>query len=162
MKTKYLLPPVFKKIGLVLFLVCVIFSALFFIVGPDSFISTYHQYPDLEWMSPLWWFFFFLFFRPLGVILNIAITVSLSFMSLSREKYEDEYITNIRGNSIIWSLIVMTAVMILYVAIVPAEQAITRISLLSEIINCIYILFLMKFHISLHKLRKSARHEEQA
>lgn len=134
MKTKYLLPPVFKKIGWWASIPFVVFWACTLLkIVPDE-----------------WQFLYSEFFMNLFII---GFVVTLCFIAFSQERDEDEYIARIRYESLIWATIFN------YVILVVASLSIYGLDFfvfMGVNMYTILILFIAKFNIALYRLRKSA------
>lgn len=166
MKTNYLLPHAWKKIGMALLILVILFYLFFLIAGPEAFswgdAVTKQMMTDLRSNGSVNTFTMlvgFTFNDPLGVASQSLLTLSLALLSLSKEKIEDEYITAVRSDSFVWSLAIVTGIFICLILLTRLNIIYVNYSLF-WMVNLIYVLFLAKFHLALRKLRKSARHEE--
>ena len=156
MKTNYLLPHSFKKIGYCLVIPFLIMG-IYCLIDPDIL--------PLSVSSSVFGFIYndnligptkFLGITKTDSILDeiaiIGLTISLIFIAFSKEKDEDEYIMQIRLRTLIWAIIFTYFVLIL------ATIFIYGISFLSfSFINyfTVLILFIIKFQWEIYKLRRT-------
>ena len=82
----------------------------------------------------------------------VGLTVSLLFLTFSKEKDEDECIASIRMHSIFWSIIVNYIMLILVTIFVYglSYMIFSYFSLLS-----LLFIFMVKYNIELYKFRRS-------
>ena len=153
MNYSYLFPPVFKKIGWVLFVIFAVLNVLWmtgdiegllpacrvFSIWPDEgkFIMTNDDWTD--------------------EICIVGMILSLLFITFARLKQEDEYTINLRMKSMAWAvkgygLIIMMTTLFVY------GTNWLYIMLLS--IYLVFFLFIIKFYYELEKFRKEVPHEE--
>ncbi len=151
MKTNnYLFPHSFKKIGWIMFYP---FAAIgiWFLADPD-------------WFAPFW---DNVFDKPQSVwdgimryrdeVAVIGLTLSLLFIGFSREKIEDEYVAKLRGDSLVWSMLVGYGLLILATVFLYDENYLTFM-----LVNLflILMLYIVKFTIALHRFSKSGSDEK--
>ena len=140
MNYNYLFPPVFKKIGWVLFVIFAVLNVLWMtgdIEGLGKFIMTNDDWTD--------------------EICIVGMILSLLFITFARLKQEDEYTINLRMKSMAWAvkgygLIIMMTTLFVY------GTNWLYIMLLS--IYLVFFLFIIKFYYELEKFRKEVPHEE--
>ena len=87
----------------------------------------------------------------------IGLILSLLFIAFSKEKDEDEFISQIRLNSLVWALLIN------YVILILAELFIYGLPFLYIFyfnLILILVLFVIKFRIELHKLKTNAENEK--
>lgn len=87
----------------------------------------------------------------------VGLIVSLILIAFSREKDEDEFISQIRLNSLVWALLINYGILIF------AELFVYGMSFLPILylnLILILVLFVIKFRIALFKLKKTAKNEE--
>lgn len=95
-----------------------------------------------------------------GSILTIfmfLLMCGLLFVAFSKEKTEDEYIAKLRGDSLIWAVIVNAVLMIALSATVFGGWFVW-VSFFN--LYTTLVLFIIKFHLALHRFYKEASHEE--
>lgn len=139
MKTRYLFPHSFRKIGWFLFV-------------PSLLASLWHLYKTFYTLATI---------KYVG-LWSVAMAVlvgSLTLIAFSKEKVEDEYIGKVRGDSLVWSLLIsysltFCAILFLYSANYLIFATIN--------IYLILALFIIKFRWTLHKSHKLSKNEEQA
>ena len=153
MNYSYLFPPMFKKVGWILFVIFAVLNVLWmtgdiegilpqckvFSIWPDDgkFITTNDDWTD--------------------EICIVGMILSLLFITFARLKQEDEFTINLRMKSMTWAvkgygLIIMIATLFVY------GTNWLYIMLLS--IYLVFFLFIIKFYYELEKFRKEVPHEE--
>lgn len=160
MTKNYLFPAQFQKLGWILlipfgfllFYYCIVESGtafklkvpVFAIINNDFFSST------SGW---------FVIVRNdiMDEIISIGLIVSLLLISFSREKNEDEYISQIRANSLVWALLINFLLLILFELFV---FGLVFFEILCVNLFSILVLFIIKFKIAVYRLNKSTRNEE--
>jgi hypothetical protein len=159
MKTKYLLPYKFKRIGWFLFVPAVVFGliSLFYDWEPAFLDVQVWGYTGLEdIMGKL-----DIIQTPVNNILNeicgVLIIVGGLMVAFSKEKEEDELITTIRLESLVWATYWNYAILILAFVLVY-DMAFFTVMVFNMF--TILVLFIVKFNWALHKLRNSLVHEE--
>ena len=150
MKTNYLLPHVWKKVGWVLLIF------VFFIFGWHGAIELIGEYndPSTHWYHMPHWLH-----NDMNTFLIVGFTIAFMLIGFSREKVEDEYIMQVRYVCLIRSVIAN------YIILIVAALLLYDFKFLSFMnynMFTVILTYIIVFHISLHRLRKSARHEEQA
>jgi hypothetical protein len=90
-------------------------------------------------------------------ILPIIIVIGLAFISFSKEKIEDEMITRIREKSIVWAIIISSVIFVLGTLFL---YGIVYLYFLGSFIYLVLLLFILKFHIELSRLKKGLKDEE--
>lgn len=158
MKTNYLFPAGFKKIGWTILIPFAVLGLLhlytngfffhdFDIAGvnvPSKWDAIYKNTLPFSWDG----------WDELLVIVNI---VALSFISFSKEPYEDELIRKIRMDSLVWALLAN------YLIIIAATLFIYNGYYFTFLILNIFttlILYIIKFRCALHHLNKITKNEE--
>ena len=154
MKTTTLFPVVLKKIGWILF---VPFFALclycLFGKGTEVFpVKVFSIFPEFAFDSSTDKFGVIIENCILDEISIVGLTVSLLFLTFSKEKDEDECIASIRMHSIFWSIIVNYIMLILVTIFVYglSYMIFAYFSLLS-----LLFIFMVKYNIELYKFRRS-------
>lgn len=152
MKNSYLFPTYFRKIGWYMFPFWLLFS-----------IYVLYIKNGLGWDVKMWtlvsdWEWFGCSIQDISdEITFTGITLSLLFIAFAKRKDEDEYISRIRLESLIWAVIVN------YVILTGATWLVYGCPYLNVMMYnmfTILILFCIKFHVALYKLKKSIRNEE--
>ncbi|MCX2745564.1 hypothetical protein OO013_16910 [Mangrovivirga sp. M17] len=93
----------------------------------------------------------------LNEIFGVLIIVSGLFVAFSKENNEDEYISNIRLNSLVWATYVNYAVLIIAILFV---YDFTFLWVMIFNMFTILIFFIIRFNWKLMKLKKSLNHEK--
>lgn len=152
MKTNYLLPTVFSKIGWFLFVPSLILG-IYYLFGNDAVINIGGSYSialfdgitETEVLSTTYndsW---------TDEILIITTTLSMLFIGFSREKEEDECIANIRMNSLVWSIMVSSMVLIAATLLIFGMPYLTFMTIY---MFCVLLLFIIKYKFALYMFRK--------
>lgn len=158
MKVKYLLPTRFKKIGWLIFLIsstCAILN-LIFDLEPDLldlsvfaiFISDLSQRQEL---------FGFISNNVLDEILGVATIVGGLMMAFSKEVDEDELISRMRLESLVWSIVVNYSILILAFLFVY-DFSFLWVMLFNMFTPLVF--FVVRFNWQISKFRKSIQYEE--
>ncbi|EMY82061.1 hypothetical protein pgond44_02438 [Psychroflexus gondwanensis ACAM 44] len=158
MKVNYLFPNKFKKIGWLLLIPSAIIGLVTLIYEyepsfldfnlPAIFIDDLFKEQKLYGMVKN---------NILNEILGILIIISSLFVAFSKEKLEDEYISKIRLDSLVW------AVYFNYGILLFSFLFIFDFSFLWVMIFNMFtvlLFFIIRFNWQISKLEKSARHEE--
>ena len=114
MKSNYLFPIVFRKIGWCLFVPFLLWGIGFMLsggtfleIGGSGALALFDGYSDTRFLTiadnDSW----------TDEIIIIFLTLSILFIGFSREKDEDECIANIRMNALVWAIIVNSALLII-------------------------------------------------
>lgn len=144
MKTDYLLPNFCKKIG---WIISSLFVLLYIWAAVNDYIYNHNQMEIMpSWLS-----------GDIYTILIVGLSISLLMVAFSKEKDEDEYTVKIRGKSLI--LAVVTSYIILIIAAL-CLYFLDFLTFMGFNMFTIPILYILKFNITLRKLRKSARYEK--
>jgi hypothetical protein len=157
MKVNYLFPNKYKKIGWLILIPSAIFGLI-------TLITEYE--PDfLNFKVPAIFIDEFFNKRLFGVVENnilneifgILIIISLLLVAFSKEKSEDEYISKIRLESLVWAVYVNYGILII------AFLFIFSFSFMWIMIFnmfTILVFFIIRFYWQISKLKKSADDEE--
>jgi len=159
MSRNYLFPARFQKFG---WFLLVPFGLMFllFAFGPDSIKEQWRMpvfaIADEELFQKTIWFSF-TSNAVFDEVTLIGLIVSLLLIAFSKEKDEDEFISQIRLNSLVWALLINYGILIL------AELFVYAFSFLNVLyfnLIMILVLFVIKFRIELHKLKTNAGNEK--
>lgn len=104
MKSNYLLPYRFKTIGWFIFIIGIVLGFIsFFIVKEPAFLDCkVFALSELEFLGKQK-FFEFVENNIFDEIISVFIIVGAIFVAFSKEKQEDEYISKIRLESLLWA-----------------------------------------------------------
>lgn len=159
MNTKYLLPNKLKKLGWLIFIPAVIIGIISWfyewepefldlaVIGYTGLEDTYGKLEIMQ--TPI--------NNVLNEILGIFIIMSGLMVAFSKEKDEDELISVIRLESLVWATYWNYAILILAFILVY-DMAFFNVMVFNMF--TILILFIAKFNWALLKLKKSLVHEE--
>jgi hypothetical protein len=155
MKSLYLLPNSFKKIGIILFIPFFVASILL-LAGPG----------ECEYFSiPVFSFFDSGIFEtqktftltqtdPINELTMIGLLVSIAFIALSKEKDEDEMTPIIRQNAFVWSFwatIIVDAAGIIFI------YGLEFLTFSFAALYLYFIFYIIKFNMTMYKLRREQR-----
>ncbi|RZJ72985.1 hypothetical protein [Flavobacterium sp.] len=159
MKTQFLFPRRFKMAGVLLFVIGFVMAVFLFNAG-----ESLDQYLNVKVFAiadsfPLGKDSYFSFiensiFDEIAVILLI---LGGLFVGFSRTRNEDEYIAQIRYESLIWAVYFNFAVMLFCTIFIFGTYYFTVISIN---IFSLLLFFVIRFHIKLYQLQKSLRDDE--
>ncbi|MDR1006792.1 MAG: hypothetical protein LBL74_08035 [Bacteroidales bacterium] len=90
-------------------------------------------------------------------ILPVLLIVGLCFIAFAKRRYEDEYVSKIREQSLVWSILTGCAVFVLLTLFV---YGMSYLLVLYFITALFLIIFVCKFNYELYKLKKANRNEE--
>lgn len=160
MKTNYLFPNKYKAIGWILFIPSLILGiiSLFIDIEPNFLdFKVFSVFSDNIFDSKDGVFFDFIDDNIFNELLGIALIISSLLVAFSKEKEEDEYIIKIRLESLVWAVYINY--IILFVSILIMHDftflRVMMINLFSTV-----IVFIIKFHLELKKLKNIANNEE--
>lgn len=158
MKSNYLFPSKFKKIGWILLIPSVILGIinLFFEYEPSF----------LDWKVPAFFvdklsgkntFFGFVENNLLNEIIGIFIIVSAILVAFSKEISEDEYISKIRLESLVWAVYVNYGILIVAFLFI---YDLSFFWVMTFNMFTILLFFIIRFQWQISKLKKSTENEE--
>lgn len=140
MKTKYLFPNYFKYIGFII-LVPSLFLSVLYILASDSSLAKFIY--DISGNSDMFAY--------------IATMSALVLVAFSKEKHEDEYIAQIRSNSLIFAVIAQNVLVII------ATCALYGLHYLDFAIYTLLttlLIFVVKFNVALCRFRNGCKKEK--
>jgi len=158
MKLNYLFPNKYKKIGWLILIPSAIIGLITLILEfePNSLDFNVPAVFIDEFFGDKY-FIGIVNNNVLNEILGVLIIISSLFVAFSKEKSEDEYISKIRLESLVW------AVYLNYAILLISFLFIFDLSFLWVMIFnmfTILLFFIIRFNWQISKLRKSARYEE--
>jgi hypothetical protein len=158
MKVNYLFPNKFKKIGWLLLIPSAIIGLVTLIYEyepsfldfnlPAIFIDDLFKEQKLYGMVKN---------NILNEILGILIIISSLFVAFSKEKLEDEYISKIRLDSLVWAVYVNYGIL-LFSFLFIFDFSFLWVMIFNMF--TVLLFFIIRFNWQISKLEKSARHEE--
>jgi len=162
MKKSYLFPTYFKKIGWIITLALLLYflvSIIFDLECDFNFYmpAFYYEFDIGSLFGNQEYKFFKMTETSFGTtLLPIIIVIGLSFIAFSKNKNEDEYISKIREQSLVWSMIVGYFIFILFTLFIYGTP---YIGVVVYDIYIFLILFVCKFNFELYRLKKSLKNE---
>ena len=153
MKTNYLLPNRYKKIGWILFIPGIILGILFLIYEPQPKFLDATVFAIAESLFK----FSFIKNNVYDEITALLLIIGPIFIAFSRQKSEDEYISKIRLDSLVWATYVNYIIVILAIIFVY-DFGFYWVILLNMF--TILIFFIIRFNWALIKSRKQIQNEE--
>jgi hypothetical protein len=161
MKPNYLLSNQFKKIGWILFIPSMILGLLFVIFQFQPEFLDMKVFAILESGIAPWetnqGFCVITQTNLADEIIGILLIISLFFIAFSKEKNEDEFISKIRLESLLWATYINYAVLILAILFVYGGSAFW---VLVYNIFTILLFFIIRFNWVIRKTRKLAKDEK--
>ncbi len=157
MKTTYLLPNKFKKIGWVLFVLGIITGIFLFIIGYASnalTINVLSIHNDDFIFGEKSGFFKIIENSILDELAALAIIIGGLLVGFSKEKIEDEFIYKLRKDSLVWALIFNYGVLIFTILFI---YGFTFFDVLVFNMFTPLVFFVLRFNFLKHKI---ASHEE--
>jgi len=158
MTKNYLFPSKFQKLGWILLVPFGLLFLYFCLTTSGS---------RIEWKIPVYAIINQDFGKPdwfiivkndiMDEITFIGLIVSLLLIAFSKEKDEDEYISQIRANSLVWALLINSLILIFCELFI---YGFIYLQILYFNLFSILILYIIKFKIAVYKLNKSTQNEE--
>ena len=153
MKSNYLFPMVFRKIGWCLFIpflllgICYLFcDGNFLETGSTSALALFDGFSDTKFFcitqNDSW----------TDELIVIFLTLAMLFIGFSREKDEDECIASIRMNALVWAILTNSALLILGTLFV---YGLPYLNFMSIYMFSLLLLFILKYTWSLYQFRKN-------
>lgn len=156
MKSTYLLPYKFKRIGMWMFIPFCVLCLWCIISGELEF--DYLQIPALavciEGLFGESSLFEVVKNDPINEIAMLGLLVSLCFIALSKEQDEDEMTEQIRMGSFVWSLWITAAVLAFGILFI---YQISFLVFCFSAIYFVFLLYILKFNITMRKLRRAEK-----
>jgi hypothetical protein len=161
MKPNYLLSNQFKKIGWILFIPSMILGLLFVIFQFQPKFLDMKVFAILESGIAPWetnhGFCVITQTNATDEIIGILLIISLFFIAFSKEKNEDEFISKIRLESLLWATYINYAVLIIAILFVYGGSAFW---VLVYNIFTILLFFIIRFNWVIRKSKKLAKDEK--
>ncbi len=158
MKSSYLFPHQFKKIGWIIFIPTVILSLYWLYAEPEPNFLTINVWALLnsEILQPDT-FANFTSNNILNEILAITLIISSILIAFSKEKNEDEYISIIRLESLVWATYINYAILILAIIFV---YGLSFLWIFIFNMFTILIFFIIRFNWAIYKMKKTIDNEK--
>jgi hypothetical protein len=160
MKTNYLLPNRFKKIGWILFIPGIILGAIFLAldkIEPGFLNINVFAIVEGEFFDGGSQFFTTPKNNIMDEIIALLLIVGSIFIALSKEKNEDEFISRIRLESLVWATYVNYFILILTILFV-FDLAFLWVMVFNMF--TILFFFMIRFNWIIYKSKKSIKDEE--
>lgn len=159
MKTHFLFPNKYKKFGWILFIPSLLAGLSLFISGfdfDDYFkISVFAMINDQLISKPN--YFTIVENGILDELILISIIVGALLVGFSKTKNEDEYISKIRYESLVWATYFNFTLIILSTVFVYGFQ---YFNVLLANVFAMLLFFIIRFHYMIYKLNKSENDDE--
>ncbi|TAL67412.1 MAG: hypothetical protein EPN88_07570 [Bacteroidetes bacterium] len=161
MKPNYLLSNQFKKIGWIIFIPSMILGLLFFLFQFQPKFLDIRVFAIWESTMVPWdsWNNFCVITQTNAIdeIIGILLIISLFFVAFSKEKKEDEFISKIRLESLLWATYINCATLIFSILFVYGGAGFW---VLVFNVFTILIFFIIRFNWAITESRKSAGNEK--
>lgn len=158
MKTNYLLPNAFKKPGWFLFIPGVLLGLIYLTTQSEPSFLNLPVFSIAE--QPLMdktVFFTVTKNNIFDELIGILLIVGTIFISLSKEKHEDEFISKIRLESLVWATYINYAILLLSILFI---YDLVFFWVLVFNMFTILIFFMARFNWALYKSKKNLHDEE--
>ena len=159
MKTTFLLPRQLKKIGWLIFVPAFLTAVILRIKGyefDDRAVTSVFAVVNSDILSAPT-FFAVIKNGIIDELLLVMIIVGGIMVGFSRHRNEDEFISEIRYESLVWAFYVNFALMLLSTIFVYGTF---YFDVLIANVFTMLLFFIIRFHLMLYKLKKSAEDEE--
>ena len=158
MKLSYLFPSQFKIIGWIIFIPTMILGIYWIYAEPEPDFLTIDVWAlfNSEILQPDS-FSNFTNNNILDEILAITLIISSIFIAFSKEKHEDEYISIIRLESLVWATYINYAILILSIIFV---YGLSFLWIFIFNMFTILIFFIIRFNWAIYKMRKTIENEK--
>jgi hypothetical protein len=143
MKSRFLFPNKFRQIGYLLFVIDILYAIVMKIAHPQGFAKELHQAQS--------------FGMEIGNDINIlTILIGLFLIAFSKEKNEDELITQLRLDSLQWAIYVNIGVFIISVIFLHGFQFLEVVAY--NVVTPL-IFFILRFRWKIWRLNRSLKPE---
>lgn len=160
MKSYYLLPNSFRKIGWIIFIPCCVVGMSIFIFGFEPPRLETHVFAVLNddlFISGQDHFLRVITNDISNEILGVLLIISALFIAFSKEKKEDEFISKLRLESLVWATYFNYSILILAMLFIYGTPF---FSVLVFNIFTTLIFFIVRYHWILYKTNTYASHEK--
>ncbi len=159
MKTHFLFPNSFKKIGWLLFVPSITLTIVFLSIGTnfDSYlnVTTFAIYQETIGQKP--GFFSLIENSILDELLTFGMIVGGIFVGFSKLKNEDEYISKIRYESLVWATYLNYGLILFFTAFVFGMP---YLNVLFHNMFTLLLFFIIRFHYKIYQLNKATHDDE--
>ena len=152
MKTNYLFPASFKKIGWSLFVPSFLWGIYYMVSGKYAMIGGSKALALWDGISQTNFLTITHNDSWTEELLVILLTVSMLFIGFSREKDEDECIASIRMNALTWAILINSALLIVGSMLIFGLPYLT---FMSVYMFSLLLLFITKYTWDIYKFRKN-------
>lgn len=153
MKSKYLFPIVFRKIGWSLFIPFLLWgigyllsNGTFIEMGGSNALALFDGFHDTKFLcvtkNESW----------TDELIVVFLTVSMLFIGFSREKDEDECIATIRMNALVWAIMINSALLILGTLFI---YGLPFLNFMTIYMFSLLLLFIIKYTWDIYMFRKN-------
>jgi len=158
MKTNFLLPNRFKKTGWFFFITGIILGIIYLTIQdkPDFLNFKVFAIANQGFLPPAT-FFTITHTNIFDEIIALLLIIGTVFIAMSKEKTEDEYISKIRLESLVWATYVNYAILILAIIFVY-NLAFLWVMVFNMF--TLLLFFLIRFNLVLYKSKKMMRDEK--
>ena len=161
MKTHFLFPNQLKKFGWILFIPCFIITILqsIFEWNIDEYFNTtvFAIYNDEFNFQNTSHFFQFIENSILDEILSLGLIIGGLLVGFSKLKNEDEYIAQIRYESLVWATYLNYGLILFFTLFI---YGLSFINVLMYNLFTLLVFFIIRFHFMIYKLNKASNDEE--
>ena len=153
MKSNYLFPVIFRKIGWWLFVPSLLLG-VYYLFGNDTCIDVggSKALALFDGMSETSFLTIATNYSWTDELIIICLTVSMLFIAFSREKDEDECIANIRMQSLVWAIMVNSSLLIVATMLVFGLPYLTFMSIY---MFSFLLLFIVKYQWTIYQFRRT-------
>lgn len=158
MKTKYLFPHRYKKIGWVILIPSVLIGLITFFLDyePGFFDARVFTLWD-EGFFESTKIFTFTDNNILNELLGVLIITSSILVGFSKEKHEDEFIAKIRLESLVWATYINYAILLIGLILV---YGLSFMWVMVFNMFTILLIFIIRFHWAVYKLNRTSSYAE--
>ena len=159
MKTRYLFPSKYKKVGWILLFVGVAFGIIAIIndfEAPQWKMKVFALFKD-DFINGEDYSFSWFKDDVFNELTSILISIGGLLVGFSKSKFEDEYISRVRMESLIWATYVNYGVLLFTILFVFGMPF---LNVMIYNMFTILIFFIIRFHYMLYKTKRQLRYEE--
>lgn len=159
MKTRFLFPNSFKTLGWVLFIpsLVLLFSSYIFNVSPDDFFSVSVFAIYQESIGEASGFFNVITNSISDELLTLGLILGGIFIGFSRLKDEDEMISKIRYESLVWATYFNYGLILFFTLFI---YGMPYLNVLFYNLFTLLLFFIIRFHYMIYKLNKTNQDDE--